>query len=156
MFYKRANSTWFIPPHHDLSGKKWCVPATIGFLQMPQTLTTVPCLSIFQRRMTGCGRAAFPTSVARYCSKPSTTCWSAASWTAALFASASGSSNPMRRTRSQSTRGTWPDPFTARMFVSSSCAWTCSYVLWGLVLLLSLSAASITLINWMWSCRVHV
>lgn len=55
--------------------------------------------------MMGFGRMAFPTSVARYSSKPSTTCWSGASWIAALFASANGLWNPTRRMRSPSTRG---------------------------------------------------
>ena len=58
-----------------------------------------------QARRTASGRAACRTSVARSCSKPSTTCWSAASWTAALCASGSGLWSPTRRTRSPSTRG---------------------------------------------------
>lgn len=67
------------------------------------------CLSLcflFQPRMMVCGRTASPMSVALCCSKLSTTCWSAASWIVALFALASGLSNPTRRMRSPSTRGT--------------------------------------------------
>lgn len=60
---------------------------------------------VSQARRTASGRAAFPTSAVRFCSRPSTTCWSAASWTAALSASASGSSSHIRRMRRPSIRG---------------------------------------------------
>lgn len=70
------------------------------------SLLTV-CFSPLQLKTTAFGRTASPMSVVRCSSKPSTTCWSAASWIAVLFASGSGSWNPTRRTRSPLIRGTW-------------------------------------------------
>lgn len=67
------------------------------------------CFSPLQLKTTAFGRTASPMSVVRCSSKPSTTCWSAASWIAVLFASGSGSWNPTRRTRSPLIRGTWTD-----------------------------------------------
>lgn len=82
-------------------------------------------LSFFQPRTTGCGRMAFPTSVALCCSKPSTTCWSAASWIAASFALESGSWSPTRRMRSPLTRGR---PFCHVPILS---AWPSFHLLYG-------------------------
>lgn len=75
---------------------------------MDAVLFTDHCLFpfCFQLKMTGSGRTVSPMNVVRCCSKPSTTCWSAASWIAALFASGNGLWNPTRRTRSLLTRGT--------------------------------------------------
>lgn len=62
-------------------------------------------LCVAQVMKTVHGRAAWPMSAERCSSKPSITCWNAASWTDPLFVSASGSSNPTRRMRSPSTKG---------------------------------------------------
>ncbi len=64
-----------------------------------------PVLCVSQVMRTVRGIAAWPTSAERCSSKPSITCWSAASWTDPSFVSASGSSNPTRRMRSLSTKG---------------------------------------------------
>lgn len=64
--------------------------------------------ALFQVRRMASGRAACPTSVERSCSKPSTTFWSAVSWTVALFASASGLSSRTRRRRRPLIKGTYP------------------------------------------------
>lgn len=72
----------------------------------------------------GFGRMAFRMSVARCCSKPSTTCWSAASWIAASFVSANGLWNHTRRMRSPSTRGT-SKPLGGRVLVHVSALSPC-------------------------------
>lgn len=97
---------------------QWCV-LKVGLKSSPLTHLNPFCF-LFQPRMMVSGRTAFPTSVALCCSKPSITCWSAASWIAALFASASGSSNPTRSTRSPSTRG---------MLEHFVLCWSCSHLL---------------------------
>lgn len=76
--------------------------------QIDALLFTSHCLllSSFQLKTMGFGRMVSPMNVVRCCSKPSTTCWSAASWIAALFALGNGSWNPTRRTRSLLIRGT--------------------------------------------------
>ncbi len=61
--------------------------------------------ALFQVRRMASGRAACPTSVERSSSRPSTTCWSAASWTVALFASASGLLSHTRRRRRPLIKG---------------------------------------------------
>lgn len=58
-----------------------------------------------QVRRTACGRAACPMSVERCCSRPSTTCWNAVSWTVASSASASGSSSHTKRRRRPLIKG---------------------------------------------------
>lgn len=110
----------------------------------------VPLFSFsLQPRMTGYGRTAFPTNVARCCSKPSTTCWSAASWIAASFASASGLSNRMRRMRSPSTRGMLA-PLALRtscprrvLFMAVLCACTCTLEM-GIVLAFFLHSVALS------------
>lgn len=65
-------------------------------------LMYLPCFQV--RRMVS-GRVACPMSVERSCSRPSTTCWSAVSWTAALSASASGLWSHTKRRRRPLIKG---------------------------------------------------
>lgn len=59
----------------------------------------------FQVRRMVSGRVACPMSVERSCSRPSTTYWSAVSWTAALSALASGLLSHTKRRRRPSIKG---------------------------------------------------
>lgn len=84
------------------------------------------------------GRAAWPTSAERCSSKPSITCWSAASWIDPSFVSASGLSSPMKRMRSQSTKGTLYNlnTFSSKIWLDSlwsTYIWDCTFCIKGMV-----------------------